>query len=141
FSPFYADIHLVVNWFDHGAEIKNRISEITGKPKSNVWMLRKAEQEIFYQPGLTYPRRLHRLAVAPLPAGCIISVRASGIYSDPAYLLETAGLCSSGAFDFLVKLMLGRFGHPQFDNGTIGLTPVPDGFPEYGRSLREPTAE
>ncbi len=74
----------------------------------------------------------------PMPTGSVISVRGSGIYGKKRDLKRIAGLFSSAAFDFLVKCMLGRFRHPQFDNGTLCKTPIPDGFPSNGFDFEQP---
>ena len=137
FSPFYADIPLLVDWFGHGVKYWHNLNA-AGGVRSNIWMLNESAKNHFFQAGLTYPRRLHRLAVMPMPEGAIISVRGSGIYGRREDLFRIAGLYSSSAFDFLVKCMLGRFGHPQFDNGTLCKTPVPKGFPQCATALDEP---
>lgn len=137
FSPFYADIPLLVDWFGHGIKYWHNLNA-KGGVRSNIWMLNESAKNHFFQAGLTYPRRLHRLAVMPMPEGAIISVRGSGIYGRREDLFRIAGLYSSSAFDFLVKCMLGRFGHPQFDNGTLCKTPVPKNFPESASALDEP---
>lgn len=137
FSPFYADIPLLVDWFGHGVKYWHNLNA-AGGVRSNIWMLNESAKNHFFQAGLTYPRRLHRLAVMPMPEGAIISVRGSGIYGRREDLFRIAGLYSSSAFDFLVKCMLGRFGHPQFDNGTLCKTPVPKGFPHCASALDEP---
>ena len=134
FAPFYADISLCMDWLKDGAQswaIYEARRDVVGGIMKNP--------DFYFRPGLTYPRRLHRFAVMPLPAGSIISVRGSGIYADPSDLYRVAGLMSSSSFDFLVKCMLGRFGHPQFDNGTLCRTPVPSHFPASAACLDEPT--
>ena len=135
FSPFYADIHLLVNWEDDGKQICAFNGIAIGGAGAPI-----RNPSYYLRAGLTYPRRLHCLAVMPLPAGSIISVRGSGIYAPDEHLLRVAGLFSSAPFDFLVKSMLGRFEHPQFDNGTLCKTPVPVGFPATGQALEKPTS-
>jgi hypothetical protein len=135
FSPFYADLDLVLNWGRDGEELKAWVT----KRGNQHWSRRIVSSDRYFIPGLTYPRRLHRLAVMPLPAEAIISVRGSGIYGSRTDLYKIAGLFSSSTFDFLVKCMLGRFGHPQFDNGTLCKTPIPNGFPTAAASLESPT--
>lgn len=46
--------HYVVEWYKEGTRIKSRIDPETGKPFSNIWMLKRAEKEFFFKPGLTY---------------------------------------------------------------------------------------
>ncbi|MDG6251587.1 hypothetical protein, partial [Methanocalculus sp.] len=132
YSPYYADLHLVLNWERDGEEIRNFIDPSSGKVLS-----RPQNTEYYFQPGLTYPRRLHRLAVMPLPKGSIISVRGSGIFTEFDDISITAALFSSKIFDFLVKTMLGRFNHPQFDNGTLCYTPIPSNFYNNSNELKE----
>lgn len=125
FSPFYADIDMCLNWEISGLELRAFSGSVIRSP------------DFYFRAALTYPRRLHRLAVMPLPANSIISVRGSGIYGRREDLFRIAGLYSSSAFDFLVKCMLGRFGHPQFDNGTLCKAPIPEGFPQCASALDE----
>ena len=82
--------------------------------------------DFYFLPGLTYPRRSHRLSASVLPRGTVTSVRGTGIYADEGSIGAILGLFSSSAFDYLVKVMLGRFGYPQFDDGTLGKTPMPE---------------
>ncbi len=123
YSPFYSDLNLVINWARDGEELKEWTGQLYG---GTHWSKSLRNLDFYFRPGLTYPRRLHRMAVAPLPKGSIISVRGSGIFTPTDQLLSTAGLFSSSAFDFLVKMMLGRFGHPQFDGGTLNAVRVPE---------------
>jgi hypothetical protein len=133
FSPFYADMALCMDWLSDGAQswaIYEARRDVVGGIMKNP--------DYYFRPGLTYPRRLHRFAVMPLPAGSIFSVRGSGIFAERGELLRIAGLLSSSSFDFLVKCMLGRFGHPQFDNGTLCKVPVPTGLPKSAEGLEHP---
>lgn len=130
YSSYYADLHLVVDWEQDGARIRNFKDPLTGKLLS-----RPQNVDYYFRPGLTYPLRLHRLAVMPLPSGSIISVRGSGIYVPQDQLATMAGLFSSTAFDFLAKVMLGRFEHPQYDMGTLCITPIPPHVFEQGNGL------
>src|SRR5690606_17496250 len=74
YSPYYADVHLLVNWWGRGIEIKNRINKTTGQPRSNVWMLRQTEAEFFFRPGLTWPRRSQKgFSLRVFPAGAVFA--------------------------------------------------------------------
>ena len=46
YAPYYSDIHLVVNWYNGGAEITNNTNE-QGKIKSNIWMLGETIKNYF----------------------------------------------------------------------------------------------
>ena len=129
FSPYYSDLSLLARWEDatplaatEAKELKAFVETTSG---TNHWSRRIPSVEYYGRPGLTYPRRLRRLAVSPLPEGSLISVRGSGIYAKRVDLPAIAGLMSSATFDFLVKCSLGRSTDPQFDNGTLALTPAP----------------
>jgi hypothetical protein len=119
FSPFYADLFLKVNWAHNGHEIRHFGDPRGVKPRS-----RPQSTEFYFKSGYTYPLRTSRFSPQILPRGAVISVRGSGIYGDEdgAYL----GILASEVFDVLLKLVLGRFAHPQFDMGDICITPVPE---------------
>jgi hypothetical protein len=118
FSPYCQDLYLVGNWRYGGKEISNFMDLSTGKTRSAV-----RNPDYYFLPGYTYPLRARRMCVQVLPAGALISTRGSGIYGDTtgAHL----ALMNTTAFDGLIKLILGRTGHPQFDMGDINATPVP----------------
>jgi hypothetical protein len=138
YSPYYSDLHLVVNWERDGEEVKQFVVTLPG---TSHWSRNVRSEPCYFRAGLTYPRRLHRMAVSPLPSGSIISIRGSGIYGPHDQLTSIAGLFSSTPFDFLVKMMLGRFGHPQFDNGTLCITPIPSHLFEIGDDLAQRALE
>jgi hypothetical protein len=114
FSPYFCDIHLVVNYKSDGREMLSTDAA------------RIQNSQFYFKKGLTYPRRLHKFSPAVLPANTVISVRGSGVYAEQSNLLDVLALCSSSAFDYLLKAMLGRAEHPQFDNGVIMQVPVPN---------------
>jgi hypothetical protein len=128
FSPFYADVHLCVNWVNDGAEIKNNLNA-QGAVRSNVWMLRDTAANYFFRPGLTWPLRSRRFAPQPLPSGCIFSVRGYSAFTADEALLATLAVFNSSCFDFLFKTFLGRFGFPEFIVGILQQMPwaEPDG--------------
>jgi hypothetical protein len=72
-KPFYHDIQLVVNWENGGEEIKAWINPRTGRPYSNVWMLRQTEQNFFFRAGLAWANIVssERFEAFALPMGLI----------------------------------------------------------------------
>ncbi len=114
FSPYYADLHLVVNWARDGEELRNFDRSVI-----------RNEVSYFY-PGLTWAYRTHRLCLQELPPGVVISVRGSGVFADHDTLQTWLGLGNSYILDFLVKVAMGREGHPQFDQGDLKLMPFPN---------------
>jgi len=81
--PFYHDIALAVNWGNEGEEIKAWINPRSGRPYSNIWMLRQTEQVFFFRPGLTFPNVVSsvRINARVIPAGCIFTVKHQGIFA------------------------------------------------------------
>ncbi len=123
YSPYYADVHLVVNWGDDGEEIKNRINPNSKRPYSNVWMLRDTEKNYFFRPGLTWPLRTQLgFNMRQFPAGAIFGHKgpvASGSEGDlPIYL----GISNSVIFSSLISLQM-AFG--SYEVGVIQRTPLP----------------
>lgn len=69
YSPYYADIHLVVNWEMEGAEIRNFVDLKTGKTNS-----RPQNTDYYFRPGLTWPRSTVKgLNMRLLPASCVFA--------------------------------------------------------------------
>lgn len=129
FSPYYSDLHLVLNWHLNGAEIKNRINPSTNIPFSNVWQLEGTIDRFFFRPGLTWPRRTNGLSIRALPSGCIFADKGPAVFQDgdePESLLATCSILNSRPFIGLVGLQLGRVSLAQsYEVGLIQQTPVP----------------
>lgn len=125
FSPFYADIHLVVNWQKSGSEIKNNLNE-RGTIRSNVWMLRDTASNYFLRPGLTWPLRTQGgLSVRSMPSGCIFGHKGPTAFiesDDSEALLALLGIMNTQAFRALVGLQM-AFG--SYEVGVIQRTPIP----------------
>lgn len=118
YSPFYADVYLVVNWDRDGAEIKHFIDPKTGKLNS-----RPQNTEFYFRPGLTWPLRAHRFAPQAMPANSIFSVRGYCAFPKIGHEAMTLALFNSSAFDYLYKTALGRFGYPEFIVGVLQIMP------------------
>ena len=74
---------------------------------------------------MTWAYRTHRLCLQELPSGAIISVRGSGAYPEDSNLFTWLALGNTIVVDFLVKVAMGRGGHPQFDQGDLKEIPFP----------------
>jgi len=127
FSPFYADVYLVVNWAGDGAEVKNNLNA-NGAVRSNVWMLRDTADKFFFRSGLTWPLRAARFGPSVLPSGSIPSVRGYAAYTPDDERFAVLAVFNSAAFDGLFKLCLGRAGFPEFIVGVLNTLPwaMPD---------------
>jgi len=106
FSPFYADVHLVVNWEWDGAEIKNNLND-RGQVRSNVWMLHDTAANFFFRTGLIWPRRTNGFSLRVMPAGCIFADKGPSVFvegDNRQELLALAAITKSSAFGLLVSL-------------------------------------
>ena len=123
FSPFYADVFLVVNWNEDGAEIKNNLND-KGGIRSNVWMLADTAANFFRQPGLTWPSRARKFAPQALASNCLFSQRGYLAYFPDGDQIVSLALFNSTAFDYIFKTTLGRFGYPEFLVGILKKMPL-----------------
>jgi len=129
YSPYYADLHLVVNWERDGEEIKNRINPESGPPYSNVWQLKGTEANYFFRPGLTWPLRTNGLSFRAMPAGAVFGHKGPAAFSNgdlKRQLWILSGLLNSGIVNELVRMLVGRVALAQaFEVGLIQSVPTP----------------
>ena len=120
FSPFYADVHLAVDWESRGERIRNSF-----KPDGRL-ASRPQNIDYFFRPGLTWSLRTQRgLSFRAMPAGCIFSHKGPGVYipsDDGRLLLSVLAVVNSLIFRTLVKLQM-AFG--SYEVGVIQRTPIP----------------
>ena len=120
FSPFYADVHLAVDWESRGERIRNSF-----KPDGRL-AARPQNIDYFFRPGLTWSLRTQKgLNFRAMPAGCIFSHKGPGVYipsDDGGLLLSVLAVVNSLIFRTLVKLQM-AFG--SYEVGVIQRTPIP----------------
>lgn len=129
YSPYYADIHLVVNWEKEGAEIKNNLND-KGGVRSNVWMLRDTAAIYFFRPGLTWPRRTQQFGIRALTASTIFADKGPAAFAstdDDKELLSLLSLTLSRPFGMLVELSLNAADKTarSFEVGILQGVPIP----------------
>ncbi len=134
YSPYYADIHLVVNWERNGEEMKAWADPLYG---NSGWSRIIKSVDFYFRPGLTGPLRAGRFAPSILPSGSIFSVRGYAILASPGNLEVLSGLGNSASFDFIFKVLLGRFEFPEFIVGVLQRLPVPELVNSSGNRLAE----
>jgi len=120
YSPYYSDLHLVVNWERDGEDIRNFKDPQTGKLLS-----RPQNTEFYFHPGLTWSDRTTKLFSArPLPAGSIFSVKGSaGFFTgEELYVL---GIMNSLIFNGFLSLLVGAgdAAARYYQVGVIGTVP------------------
>jgi transposase len=132
FSPFYADTSVAVSWIDDGHELKAWIETLPGCAH---WSRRIANTEHYFRPGLTWPLRAKAFSPQAMPKGCVFSVRGYAILAPEGELASLLGTTASSTFDYLFKVLLGRFGFPEFVVGVLQKLPLPMIGDELGKSL------
>jgi hypothetical protein len=133
YSPYYTDLHLVVNWERNGEEMKAWADPLYG---NSGWSRIIKSVDFYFRPGLTWPLRGIRLSAQAVPSGSIFSVAGKLATSNRIKELSTIlALMNSKVFDFLVGLFAGKVGGVQYEVGLIGRIPLPNGFDE--ESLHE----
>jgi len=126
YSPFYADIHLIVKWVNDGAEIKNFADLSTGKIRS-----RPQSTEYYFRPGITWSLvTTLKLSGRILPSGCIISVIGPGFFvanDELNKILAITAILNSKAYIYLLEMQLGLAaeGRRAYQVGTINRVPFP----------------
>lgn len=129
FSPFSADVYLVVNWQFQGREMKAWVVANPTDPRTSHWSRRIANCEHFFRPGLTWPLRTNGLSFRAMPGGCIFGHKGPSVFvenNDSDNLLALASIANSRAFVFLVSLQLARTELAQsYEVGLIQNTPIP----------------
>ncbi|MGH9130526.1 MAG: hypothetical protein ACRDWV_02385, partial [Acidimicrobiales bacterium] len=87
YSPYWADIHLVVDWEEDGARIRSYDGSVI------------RNQQYYFRPGITWPRRTNSgFGPRVLPAGCAFADK------GPAVIPKNAGL---GVLGWLTSRLVG----------------------------------
>jgi hypothetical protein len=131
YSPFYADVYLVIRWRDDGIEAKTFVSDYrASRGWSPHWKAELHNPHLYFRPGLTWPRRTNGLSFRAMPRGCIFADKGPAAFvsdDSPDALLALCALVNSLAFGLLVSVQLARVELAQsFEVGLIQQTPVPD---------------
>jgi hypothetical protein len=121
FSPYYYDVHLLVDWENDGERIKKLCRERGESPSRYV-----RSESLYFRPGLTWPRRTQKgLNVRALPADCIFADKGAAAFvpnNDPDDFLALLAVMNSLPFQMLVELQM-AFG--SYEVGVIQRTPIP----------------
>lgn len=129
FSPFYADVYLLVNWANNGAEVKAGICRRYPYLNGNAEFVAKNPQ-YYLRPGLTWPlRTTSGLSLRAMPKDCIFGHKGPSAFvvdDTPETLLALLALSNSHAFALLVSMQLaaGDAAARSYENGVIQKTPV-----------------
>jgi hypothetical protein len=120
FSPYYQDIHLLVDWDNQRKTYKN----FTGRPgRPNI---HPSNYQLFFNPGLTYSRTTNKgLSVRILNKNCIFSDKGPCIFiksNDLDNLKVLLGIANSKIFEYFAFI---QHGHRAWEVGLIQNIPFP----------------
>lgn len=121
YSPYYADVHLVVNWERDGEEIRNFDRAFI------------RNEDFYFRPGLTYTNSTtSRFSIRVLPAQCVFShMGQSCFFDDGADSLAYLGLMNSDCYQYLldIQVALADAGRRHYEVGLVQRTPLPEPVP------------
>jgi len=118
YSPYYADLHLVVNWENDGEEMR-------AYPGSTIRNAR-----FYFRPGLTWPSRpSQRGWFAIVPPGCIFSHTGMMAFMPDEDLWWSLSATNSTLFIGLLHLLMPRGGEDsgqtlKYEVGYVGSVPM-----------------
>ena len=139
FSPFYCDLHLIVDWDEKRQTYRGFIGT-EHRP-----LERPASADHFFRAGLTWPRRTDGLSFRALPRASVFSNKGPAIFvkgDAAADLLQLCAVLNSKAFGALLATQLGRVSLAQsFEVGLVQQTPVPQIGQSNGTTLLQLSAE
>jgi hypothetical protein len=125
YSPYYSDIHLVVDWGQDG----ERLKVFSGSVIRNA--------EYYFRPGLTWALRTQlAFNMRTLPAGAVFGHKGPAAFSDETLLAPLLGVSNSLAFRTFVALQM-TFG--SYEVGVVQRTPIPDLEGSYTKQLNDST--
>src|ERR1051325_2069157 len=126
YSPYYADLHLVVNWGNNGDDLKKYSGAVV------------RNERFYFRSGLTWSDRTTRgITFRAFPAGAIFAAKGPVVFANN--LSQWVALLQSSIYERLVSLQLGAADAAarSYEVGLIQHTPVPDSFGDKGSRLAE----
>jgi hypothetical protein len=109
FSPYYFDIHLVLNWRSNGAELKAYLDDKIGAPRQ--WSRWINAIPFYFRPGLTWPNRTDGLSFRVMPTGCVFAHKGPALFckaNSPETLFYLAAILNSRPMLAFVHMLLAR---------------------------------
>ena len=126
YSPYYADLHLVVNWQTDGEEMKTWAGSLYN---NSHWSRIIKNVELFFRPGLTFPSRTtSKISFRILPGGSIFAHKGCAVFTVSRDLTMFLSLMQSNAFESLIVLRMGAADAAAraYEVGIIQVIPIPD---------------
>jgi hypothetical protein len=134
YSPYYADVHLVVNWRNQAEEIETYVLNRYPYLKGNASWILHPEND-YFEPGLTWTLRTQKgLSFRSLPKGCVFGSKGPAFFVQERDLLAIfLALMNSRCFRMLVDVQM-AFG--SYEIGTIQRTPIVTRMSDFGEILQ-----
>ena len=123
YSPFYADIHLHVNWETNGKQVRHY-----GDPNGARSKSRPQNSDYYFRPGLTWTVFTTReLSPRLLPRGCVLSHVGGAAFAKDQLLIGLCALVASSTFRNLLSLTMGLAdaGRRVYGVGSFSVSPIP----------------
>ena len=121
FSPFYADVPMVVDWGNDGELAKAWASSLYG---NSHWSRILKNVEFLFRPGLTWPLRGVQFSAQAVPAGCAFSVAGKMAFAELDHLPTLHAVMNSSVFAALIRVQSDAV-RIQFEVGLVQGTRVP----------------
>jgi hypothetical protein len=122
YSPYYADVFLMVNWRSNGDECKQYIIQRYPYLNGNAGFVAK-NTDFYFRPGLTWPLRTQSgFGMRVMPEGCVFGHKGPQATGEKRTLASLLGITLSSSFRGLVEIQM-AFG--SYEVGVIKRTAVP----------------
>jgi len=117
-SPVLSSIHLYVNWFDDGAEIK--AYHVGNGHSASKYVM---SESMYFRPGFSYMLRSSRLVPYIVPLGVIPTAGRSQVYPKEGSEIWLAALLSSNLATAVARFRGEAFWQPKFQNSMVSAIP------------------
>lgn len=117
-SPVLSSIHLYVNWFDDGAEIK--AYHVGNGHSASKYVM---SESMYFRPGFSYMLRSSRLVPYIVPLGIIPTAGRSQVYPKEGSEIWLAALLSSNLATAVARFRGEAFWQPKFQNSMVSAIP------------------
>ncbi|MDR5879664.1 BREX-1 system adenine-specific DNA-methyltransferase PglX [Caballeronia sp. LZ032] len=117
-SPVLSSIHLYVNWFEDGAEIK--AYHVGNGHSASKYVM---SESMYFRPGFSYMLRSSRLVPYLVPLGVIPTAGRSQVYPKEGSEIWLAALLSSNLATAVSRFRGEAFWQPKFQNSMVSAIP------------------
>ena len=130
YSPYYADVYLLINWLDNARELEaDLLKKYPYLGSSAEFVLHMKNP--YFRPGLTWPRRTTQFGLRILPKECVFADKGPAAFVDndnPESLLSLLAILLSSSADQLISLSLNAADKTarSFEVGVIQRTVIPE---------------